>query len=257
MSDRNEFLSIKGLRKTFSGLSGGRSVLAIANINLCIGEHEFVSVIGRSGCGKSTILRMIAGLEPCEEGEILLDGRRVQGPAPERGLVFQEYALFPWRTVRQNICFGLELKKMPKTEQEATAQRYIELIGLKGFEDSLPSELSGGMRQRVAIATVLANNPKVLLMDEPFGALDAQTRLIMQEELARIWAEMRKCVLFITHSVEEAVYLSQRIVVMNARPGSIQEIINVDMPYPRDMASPEFNQLKSDLLNKLLEPVAA
>ena len=257
MSDRQDFLSIRGLRKTYSGLSGGRSVMAIANIDLDLGEHEFVSVIGRSGCGKSTILRMIAGLEPCEEGDIRLDGVKVKGPAPERGLVFQEYALFPWRTVRQNIAFGLELKGMPKAEQEPIVQRYIDLIGLKGFENSLPSELSGGMRQRVAIATVLANNPKVLLMDEPFGALDAQTRLVMQEELARIWSEMRKCVLFVTHSVEEAVYLSQRIIVMNARPGSIQEIVKVELPYPRDISSPKFNELRSHLLERLLEPVAA
>jgi ABC-type nitrate/sulfonate/bicarbonate transport system ATPase subunit len=257
MSGRDDFLCIRGLRKTYAGLAGRRSVKAIANVDLDVGEHEFVSIVGRSGCGKSTILRMTAGLEPIDEGEILLDGARVTGPAPERGLVFQEYALFPWRTVRQNISFGLELKRMPKEQQQATAQKYIELIGLKGFENALPSELSGGMRQRVAIATVLANDPKVLLMDEPFGALDAQTRLGMQEELARIWTEMRKCVLFITHSVEEAVYLSQRIVVMNARPGSIQEIVDVDMPYPRNMASPRFNELRTYLLDKLLEPVAA
>jgi NitT/TauT family transport system ATP-binding protein len=200
---------------------------------------------------------MAAGLEAIEEGAILVDDKEVHGPAPERGLVFQEYALFPWRTVRQNITFGLELKRIPEAQRQTAAQRYIDLIGLRGFENSLPSELSGGMRQRVAIATVLANDPKVLLMDEPFGALDAQTRLIMQEELARIWTEMRKCVLFITHSVEEAIYLSQRIVVMNARPGSIQEIVNVDLPYPRNMASPKFNELRTYLLDRLLEPAAA
>lgn len=250
------FLSVRGLCKTFNSASGGR-VQAIAHVDLDLGAHEFVSVIGRSGCGKSTMLRMIAGLEPCEVGDIRLDGRKVEGPSPERGLVFQEYALFPWRTVRQNIAFGLELKGMPVAEQNEVVARFVKLIGLSGFENSLPSELSGGMRQRVAIATVLANDPKVLLMDEPFGALDAQTRLTMQIELARIWSETRKCVLFITHSVEEAVYLSQRIVVMKARPGSIHEIVDVDLPYPRDIASPEFNAIRARLLNYLLEPMAA
>lgn len=257
MTSQRLFLSIKGLRKTYTGLSKGRMVTAIANVDLDVGEHEFVSIIGRSGCGKSTVLRMIASLEPCEEGQIFLDGAKVAGPAPERGLVFQEYALFPWRTVRQNIAFGLEVKRMPRPDQEATIQRYIDLIGLRGFENALPGELSGGMRQRVAIATVLANDPKVLLMDEPFGALDAQTRLVMQVELARIWTEMRKCILFVTHSVEEAVFLSQRIVVMNARPGSIQEIVDVDLPYPRDIGSLRFNELRGYLLQRLLDPIAA
>ena len=250
------FLSIRGLSKAFNTMGGGR-VQAIAHVDLDLGEHEFVSVIGRSGCGKSTMLRMIAGLEPCEVGDIRLDGRKVEGPSPERGLVFQEYALFPWRNVRENIAFGLELKGMARAEQDEIISRYVKLIGLSGFESSLPSELSGGMRQRVAIATVLANDPKVLLMDEPFGALDAHTRLTMQIELARIWSETRKCVLFITHSVEEAVYLSQRIVVMKARPGSIHEIVDVNLPYPRDISSPEFNAVRAHLLDFLLEPMAA
>ena len=256
MSDK-AFLSIKGLSKTFDTVTSSRRVMAISNVDLEVGEHEFVSVIGRSGCGKSTMLRMVAGLEPCEVGDIRLDGKKVSGPAPERGLVFQEYALFPWRTVRQNIAFGLEVKGMPRPQQDEIVQRYIDLIGLKGFENSLPSELSGGMRQRVAIATVLANDPKVLLMDEPFGALDAQTRLTMQVELARVWSQTRKCVLFVTHSVEEAVYLSTRIVVMRARPGCIEDIVEVNLPYPRDVSSPEFNALRARLLQYLLEPVAA
>lgn len=250
------FLSIRGLSKTYES-ANGRRFQAISSVDLDVGEHEFVSIIGKSGCGKSTILRMIAGLESYSVGEIRLDGHRVAVPAPERGLVFQEYALFPWRTVRQNISFGLELKKMPAAQQEETVQRYVNLIGLAGFENALPSELSGGMRQRVAIATVLANDPKVLLMDEPFGALDAQTRLTMQVELARIWSEMRKCVLFVTHSVEEAIYLSQRIVIMKARPGCIHDIVKVDLPYPRDMSSVEFNALRARLLDYMLEPVAA
>ncbi|MBX3672742.1 MAG: ABC transporter ATP-binding protein [Burkholderiales bacterium] len=257
MTSKSDFLSIRRLSKTYAAQAAGRKFTAISNVSLDLGEQEFVSIIGKSGCGKSTMLRMVAGLEPVEEGEILLDGNRVAGPAPERGLVFQEYALFPWRTVHQNIAFGLELKKMPRSEQDSTVSRYVDLIGLRGFENALPSELSGGMRQRVAIATVLANDPKVLLMDEPFGALDAQTRLVMQAELARVWAETRKCVMFVTHSVEEAVFLSQRIVVMKSRPGEIQEIVDVDLPYPRDISSPAFNELRAKLLQCLLEPVAA
>lgn len=245
------FLSVSGLCKTYSGVSSSSRIAAISNVNLEIGAHEFVSIIGRSGCGKSTILRMIAGLVSCDEGEVRLEGEKVEGPSAARGLVFQEYALFPWRTVRENIGFGLELKKLTAAERAAPVQQYIELIGLRGFENALPSELSGGMRQRVAIATVLANDPKVLLMDEPFGALDAQTRLTMQMELARVWAQTKKCVVLVTHSVDEAVFLSQRVVVMTARPGAVEEVINIDLPYPRDIASPEFNALRARLLRRL------
>jgi NitT/TauT family transport system ATP-binding protein len=248
------YLSIRGLSKIFTSASGQRH-LAVSEVDLSIGEHEFVSIIGRSGCGKSTILRMVAGLESYEQGLIELDGRQIHGPSAERGLVFQEYALFPWRTVSKNIGFGLEIRNLPKAEIDSTVSRFVKLIGLNGFENSLPSELSGGMRQRVAIATVLANNPKMLLMDEPFGALDAQTRLTMQVELSRIWLETQKSVLFITHSVEEAIYLSQRVVVMKAGPGTIQEIIDIDLPFPRDIASQGFNDMRTRLLNMLLDPV--
>lgn len=246
------FLSVRGVNKSFTSASGQQHV-AVHNVNLEVGEGEFVSIIGHSGCGKSTLLRMVAGLESCEHGAIELDGQRVAGPAAERGLVFQEYALFPWRTVRENIGFGLELRDVPSQEIESTVSRFVEMIGLKSFEHSLPWELSGGMRQRVAIATVLANNPKMLLMDEPFGALDAQTRLTMQTELSRIWEETRKSVLFITHSVDEAVYLSQRVVVMKARPGEIKEIVDIDLPFPRDIASPEFNSVRAKLLHMLMD----
>lgn len=252
MRTDNSFLSIRGVNKSFASASGQQHV-AIRDVDLDIGEREFVSIIGHSGCGKSTLLRMIAGLEPCEHGIIELEGSPVKGPAAERGLVFQEYALFPWRTVRQNIGFGLELRDVPKKEVDQTVSRFVEMIGLKNFENSLPWELSGGMRQRVAIATVLANNPKMLLMDEPFGALDAQTRLTMQIELSRIWDETRKSVLFITHSVDEAVYLSQRVVVMKARPGEIKEIVDIDLPFPRDIASPEFNSIRTKLLHMLMD----
>lgn len=253
MSGRPDFLSISGLRKTYRSVSAGRQIVAIEDFNLEVGAHEFVSLIGPSGCGKSTILRVVAGLEPHEDGEVRLEGRRVGGPSPERGLVFQEYALFPWRTVRDNIGFGLELKRVSKPERAATVQRYVDLIGLQGFEAVLPSELSGGMRQRVAIAAVLANDPKVLLMDEPFGALDAQTRLTMQVELVRVWEQTRKCILFVTHSVDEAVFLSQRVVVMKARPGAVKEVVEVKLPYPRDLAAQEFNELRARLLRLLFE----
>lgn len=251
----SNFLSIRGVNKSFESASGQKHV-AIRDVNLEIAEREFISIIGHSGCGKSTLLRMIAGLESCEEGIIELEGNKVLGPAAERGLVFQEYALFPWRTVKQNIGFGLEVRDVPSREIDRIVSRYIDMIGLKSFEDSLPWELSGGMRQRVAIATVLANDPKMLLMDEPFGALDAQTRLTMQIELSRIWAEARKSVLFITHSVDEAVYLSQRVVVMKARPGEIKEIVDIDLPFPRDISSSKFHELRTQLLHMLMdEPV--
>jgi NitT/TauT family transport system ATP-binding protein len=224
-------------------------------VDLSIGEHEFVSIIGRSGCGKSTILRMVAGLESYEQGLIELDGQQIHGPSAERGLVFQEYVLFPWRTVNKNIGFGLEIRNLPKAEIDSTVSKFVKLIGLNGFENSLPSEMSGGMRQRVAIATLHANNPKMILMDEPFGALDAQTRLSMQVELSRILMETQKSVLFITHSVEEAIYLSQRVIVMKAGPGTIQEIIDIDLPFPRDIASKGFNDMRTRLLNMLLDPV--
>lgn len=252
MSLNTNYLSVRGVGKTFVS-SSGETHVAVGSVDLDIGEHEFVSIIGHSGCGKSTILRMIAGLEPCEQGRIELDGKPVQSPGAERGLVFQEYALFPWRTVRENVGFGLELRGVPKSELDSTVSRFVNMIGLSKFENSLPGELSGGMRQRVAIATVLANNPKMLLMDEPFGALDAQTRLTMQIELSRIWQETRKSVLFITHSVDEAVYLSQRVVVMKARPGAIKEIVDIDLPYPRDIASPEFTKIRAKLLHMLLD----
>lgn len=255
--DNATFLSIRGLCKTYNGASNGGGIAAISNINLEIEAHEFVTIIGRSGCGKSTILRTIAGLVQCEAGEITLEGSKVQGPSAERGLIFQEYSLFPWRTVEENIGFGLELKGRTAKERAVPVQQYIDLIGLRGFENALPSELSGGMRQRVAIATVLANEPKVLLMDEPFGALDAQTRLTMQMELARVWGETKKCIVLVTHSVDEAVFLSQRVIVMTSRPGAVDEEIDVALPYPRDIASPEFNEIRGRLLRKLLDPLPA
>src|SRR5450755_4149907 len=191
----------------------GREVLALENISLEVREREFLALLGPSGCGKSTLLYLIGGFLPTETGKILVDGKPVRGPGPDRGIVFQHFALFPWKTVRGNVLYGLERQGMPKHEREKRAMDFIELVGLRGFEDSYPSQLSGGMRQRTAIARTLAFDPKILLMDEPFGALDAQTRGLMQSELLRIWQRTPKTVIFVTHDVQEAVYLADRVAV--------------------------------------------
>jgi NitT/TauT family transport system ATP-binding protein len=208
-------------------------------------------VLGPSGCGKTTLLRIIAGLEPKSSGSMVLKGKEIEGPGPDRGMVFQEFALFPWRSVRRNVEFGLEIKKMPPEMRKETSQKYIDLVGLKGFEDSHPNQLSGGMKQRVGIARALANEPSILLMDEPFGALDAQTRNQMQKELLRIWSETRKTIVFITHSVDEAVFLADRVVVLTSRPGRIKTVHKIDLPRPRNRASQEFIKLRRDILDEL------
>jgi NitT/TauT family transport system ATP-binding protein len=204
----------------------GREVLALDQVSLEVGNREFVALLGPSGCGKSTLLYLIGGFLPVETGAILIDGQNVAGPGPDRGIVFQHFALFPWKTVRGNILYGLERQGMPKEEREKRAIDFIELVGLGGFEDSYPSQLSGGMKQRTAIARTLAFDPKILLMDEPFGALDAQTRGLMQSELLRIWQRTPKTVIFVTHDVQEAVYLADRVAVMSARPGRIKTIVD-------------------------------
>jgi NitT/TauT family transport system ATP-binding protein len=204
----------------------GREVLALDQVSLEVGNREFVALLGPSGCGKSTLLYLIGGFLPVETGAILIDGQNVAGPGPDRGIVFQHFALFPWKTVRGNILYGLERQGMPKKEREKRAMDFIELVGLVGFEDSYPSQLSGGMKQRTAIARTLAFDPKILLMDEPFGALDAQTRGLMQSELLRIWQRTPKTVIFVTHDVQEAVYLADRVAVMSARPGRIKTIVD-------------------------------
>ncbi|HVV60593.1 MAG TPA: ABC transporter ATP-binding protein [Pseudolabrys sp.] len=203
----------------------GRAVLALEDVSLEVQNREFVALLGPSGCGKSTLLYLIGGFLPTETGAILIDGRPVAGPGPDRGIVFQHFALFPWKTVRGNILYGLERQGMPKDTREKRAQEFIELVGLSGFEDSYPSQLSGGMKQRTAIARTLAFDPKILLMDEPFGALDAQTRGLMQSELLGIWQRTPKTVIFVTHDVQEAVYLADRVAVMSARPGRIKTIV--------------------------------
>jgi NitT/TauT family transport system ATP-binding protein len=204
----------------------GREVLALDTVSLAVKNREFVALLGPSGCGKSTLLYLIGGFLPVETGAIRIDGNPVAGPGPDRGIVFQHFALFPWKTVRGNILYGLERQGMPKDEREKRAMDFIELVGLNGFEDSYPSQLSGGMKQRTAIARTLAFDPKILLMDEPFGALDAQTRGLMQAELLRIWQRTPKTVIFVTHDVQEAVYLADRVAVMSARPGRIKTIVD-------------------------------
>jgi NitT/TauT family transport system ATP-binding protein len=248
--DGNEIvLSIKDLHKSFRKDDGG--LVVIEDFNLDIMDGEFVCVLGPSGCGKTTLLRIIAGLEEPTSGKILLKNKEIAGPGSDRGMVFQEFGLFPWRSVRKNIEFGLEIRKIPKEERKAISDRYIDLVGLKGFETSHPNELSGGMKQRVGIARALANDPAILLMDEPFGALDAQTRNLMQKELLRIWSEMKKTVVFITHSVDEAVFVADRVVVMSARPGKIKSIFDVEWERPRDRSGVEFASLRKKILAEL------
>jgi len=204
----------------------GRPVLALEDVSLEVGIREFVALLGPSGCGKSTLLYLIGGFLPTESGRILIEGKPVAAPGPDRGIVFQHFALFPWKTVRGNVLYGLERMKLPREEREKRAQSFIDLVGLTGFEDSYPAQLSGGMRQRTALARTLAFDPKILLMDEPFGALDAQTRGLMQAELLSIWQRSRKTVLCVTHDVQEAVYLAERVAVMSARPGRIKAIVD-------------------------------
>jgi NitT/TauT family transport system ATP-binding protein len=242
-------LEIKNVCKLFQ--VNGQVMEALRDINLSIRDHEFVCFIGPSGCGKTTLLRIIAGLEDPSSGSVYLDGDLIKGPGPERGMVFQEYSLFPWRTVIDNIAFGLELKGVHKKERLERSNQYLNMVGLERFSERYPHELSGGMKQRVAIARALVNDPKALLMDEPFGALDAQTRNIMQSELLRIWAEERNTVVFVTHSVDEAIYLADRIVIMSARPGRIKDVIAIDIARPRIRTSPEVNGIRDRILADL------
>ncbi len=238
ITERPVVLQVNRLGKTFDSVKG--AVQALKDVSFEVRRREFISIIGPSGCGKSTLIRILAGLEENSSGEILLDGREVSGPGPERGMVFQGYTLFPWLTVLKNVMFGLEVSGNSRgitgntTEQEA--RDWIEMVGLTNFADSYPHELSGGMKQRVAIARALANRPRILLMDEPFGALDAQTRAKMQSYLLQIWKNVDVTILFITHDLDEAIYLSDRIVVLKANPGEVQEIIEVPVEHPR---SPE------------------
>jgi len=241
---------VENLSKAFPK-EDGDVIWALKDINLEIRDEEFVCLVGPSGCGKTTLLRIIAGLESPTTGRVIVDGNVVTGPDPRRGMVFQEYSLFPWQKVIDNIAFGLEMRGVGKEERRKIGERYLEMVGLSQFRDAYPYELSGGMRQRVAIARALANDPDVLLMDEPFGALDAQTRNRMQGELLSIWEQTKKTILFVTHSVDEAVYLSDRIVVLTPRPGSVQEIVEIPWPRPRDRTSIEFADVRRKVLRMI------
>jgi len=245
-------VSVAHLNKVFER-EGLAPTVALADINLEIEEKEFICLVGPSGCGKTTLLRIIAGLEKPTSGDVCLDGAPISGPDPQRGMVFQEYSLFPWKSVIDNIGFGLEMKGTPRQERRRIAEEYLDIVNLGQFRDAYPHELSGGMRQRVAIARALANNPRVLLMDEPFGALDAQTRNIMQKELLEIWEETKKTVIFVTHSVDEAVYLADKIVLLSPRPGKIEEVIDVELPRPRDRTEPLFADLRKYILRRMEE----
>lgn len=249
MSISPDILRVERLEKRFE--SRGGPVRALASVSLALREGEFLSIVGPSGCGKSTLLRIAAGLEPASAGGVLYRGKPMERPRREVGMVFQEYSLLPWRPVLDNIALGLEFSGMPKQRRVESAARYLSLIGMEGFGQAMPHELSGGMRQRVAIARALANSPDLLLMDEPFGALDAHTRILLQKELLRIWQQERRSVIFVTHSVDEAIYLSDRIVVMSSRPGRIIETIEVDMHRPRDRANPEYGRLSARILERL------
>ena len=226
-------LAARDICKTYIDKATGDEVEALRGVSVTVNRHEFVSVIGPSGCGKSSVLRIVAGLARPSSGEILVEGRRVTGPGADRGMVFQEYALFPWKTTLGNVEFGLRLKGVPRPERERTARHYIDLVGLGGFEDKYPRQLSGGMRQRAAVARALANQPAVLLMDEPFAAVDALTRLRLQEELTQIWQRERMTVLFVTHSIDEAIFLADRVIALSKRPGTVQREFTVDLPRPR------------------------
>ena len=240
--------------KKFNGRNG--EMVALNGVDLDIHENEFVCVVGPSGCGKSTLLNIIGGLENPTEGQVLVDGKPVQGPGPDRGIVFQQYALFPWLTVEKNVQFGLKLQGKSNEEAEEIARKYLKMVDLEGFAKSYPKELSGGMKQRVAIARAYAVNPKVLLMDEPFGALDAQTRTQLQQELLNTWEKEQKTCFFITHDVEEAIILAQRVVIMCARPGRVKDIVDIDIPYPRDQEtkmSPRFLELKNYIWSQVYQ----
>jgi NitT/TauT family transport system ATP-binding protein len=242
-------VKIENLSKTFAERRNGEACEALRDINLEVHTGELVCLLGPSGCGKTTLLRTIAGLEKQNRGTVLIDGCEVDGPGQGRGMVFQEFALFPWRTVEQNIAFGLEIQGVPASKRKQIVIEHIKLVRLEGSEHKYPAELSGGMKQRVAIARALATNPEVLLMDEPFGSLDAQTRNSMQLELLRIWRETHKTIIFVTHDVDEAVYLANRTVVLSARPGSIRNIFEIDLPHPRDKTSEEFISYKRKIVS--------
>ena len=249
-----ETLTVRGVTKRFA--VGDDEVEALAPVDLTIPQGEFVCLIGASGCGKSTLLRIIAGFEEPTTGEASIDGKAITGPGSDRGMVFQDYALFPWMTVRENISFGPRQRQLSREQIDKTTDEFVRMVGLTPFADRYPSQLSGGMKQRVAIARVLANNANILLMDEPFGALDALTREQLQHELLQIWTRTGVTTIFVTHSVEEAVLLADRVLVMSAGPGRIDSDFRIELARPRDVSSPEFNTLRRDIARQLTSHVA-
>ena len=247
-------LTVRGVERRFD------TTLALQATDLDVAQNEFITILGPSGCGKSTLLRIVAGLDQPTAGEVRLDGRRIEGPGADRGMVFQSYTLFPWLTVLDNVCFGLRERRMPRAEQLELAHDFLAKVGLKGFADHYPKQLSGGMQQRTALARALANRPRMMLMDEPFGALDHQTRELMQELLLGIWEAERTTVLFVTHDIDEAVFMGSRVVVMSARPGRIKLDRPVDLPHPRHYAvktTPVFSELKAELMEAVRAEVIA
>ncbi|GAA0513572.1 ABC transporter ATP-binding protein [Paractinoplanes deccanensis] len=237
-------IKLQHVRKVFADAN----FTALGDVSLDISDNEFVTVVGPSGCGKTTVMNILAGLDFPTGGQALVDGETISGPGPDRGVIFQQYALFPWLTVRKNVEFGLRTAGVPRAERRRTAEHFIDLVGLSDFADALPRTLSGGMKQRCAIARAYAVNPSILLMDEPFGAVDALTRVRLQEQLLRTWSQEKRTVVFITHDVDEAVFLANRVVVMAARPGRIVEVVDVDLPYPRTeemRLSPAFTALRN------------
>lgn len=246
-------VSIQAVSRVFETAKGQRTQ-ALQPVDFEVRDNDFVTILGPSGCGKSTLLRIVAGLDHATSGRVLLDGVPVQGPGADRGMVFQSYTLFPWLTIEQNIRFGLRERGMPETLQKERAAYFIAKVGLRGFEQHFPKQLSGGMQQRTAIARALANDPKILLMDEPFGALDNQTRVLMQELLLGIWEAERKTVLFVTHDIDEAIFMANRVAVFSARPGRIKTELAVELPHPRHYTiktSPEFMDLKARLTEEI------
>jgi ABC-type nitrate/sulfonate/bicarbonate transport system ATPase subunit len=247
-------LTVRGVERRFD------KTLALQATDLDVAENDFITILGPSGCGKSTLLRIVAGLDRQTAGEVMLEGQRIDGPGADRGMVFQSYTLFPWLSVRDNVCFGLVERGLPRAQQLEIADAFLAKVGLRGFENHYPKQLSGGMQQRVAIARALANDPRMLLMDEPFGALDHQTRELMQELLLGIWEQERKTVLFVTHDIDEAVFMGSRVVVMSARPGRIKLDRRVDIPHPRHYSvktTPAFAELKAELTEQVRVEVRA
>ena len=246
-------VSIQAVSRVFETAKGQRTQ-ALQPVDFEVRDNDFVTILGPSGCGKSTLLRIVAGLDHATSGRVLLDGVSVEGPGADRGMVFQSYTLFPWLTIEQNIRFGLRERGMPEAQQKERAAYFIAKVGLRGFEQHFPKQLSGGMQQRTAIARALANDPKILLMDEPFGALDNQTRVLMQELLLGIWEAERKTVLFVTHDIDEAIFMANRVAVFSARPGRIKTELAVQLAHPRHYTiktSPEFMDLKARLTEEI------